>query len=75
MLLMVVQRLLYKGLTKMIFSDTIIEGKKIFLRNLNVNAQNTTLDAWSTASSAYGFYDIPYEIPLGIYKKYYVRYT
>ena len=59
----------------MIFSDTIIEKKKIFLRNLNINSQNDSPDTWSAASSAYGFYQIPYEIPLGLNKYYYTRFT
>ena len=56
----------------MIFSDTIIEGNKIFLRNLNTNTAGGT--DWSTASGSYGFYSVPYEIPLGIGHYFYVRY-
>lgn len=47
----------------------------MFLRNLNVNSQNTGKDVWSTASSSYGFYSIPYEYPLGVNNLYYIRYT
>lgn len=57
----------------MVFSDTIIETDTIFLRNLNKNC--TTVDAWSTASSSYGFYSVPYEHPLGAKQVYYARYT
>jgi len=48
----------------MIFSDTIIEGNKIFLRNLNTNTIGRT--EWTPGSGSYGFYGVPYEIPLGI---------
>lgn len=56
----------------MIFSDTIIEGNKIFLRNLNTNT--TGGEDWSPASGSYGFYSVSYEIPLGIGHYYYVKY-
>ena len=59
----------------MVFSDNIIEKGGIFLRNLNVNNENTAIDVWSTASSSYGFYSVPYEHPLGVNNLYYVRYT
>jgi hypothetical protein len=55
----------------MIFSDTIIEGNRVFLRNLVTNASTE----WSTPSSSYNFYNVPYEINLGIGRKYYVGYT
>jgi len=45
----------------LIFSDDILEKGGIFLRNLNVNSQNTGLNIWSTASSSYGMYSVPYE--------------
>lgn len=47
----------------------------MFLRNLNVNSQNTGKDVWSTANGSYGFYSVPYEYPLGVNNLYYVRYT
>lgn len=54
----------------MIFSDTIIENSRIFLRNL----VKSTSTEWSTPSGNYGFYQANYEIPLGINKNYYVGY-
>ena len=59
----------------MIFSDNILEKGHIFLRNLIVNSQNTQKDVWSFPSSSYAMYSCPYEIPLGLDKKYYVRFT
>ena len=56
----------------MIFSDTIIEGNKFFLRNLNTNEAGST--DWTAGSGSYGFYSVPYEIPLGAQHYYYVRY-
>lgn len=55
----------------MIFSDTIIENKRFFLRNLVINASSS----WSTASSSYGMFRVNYEFPLGLNKIYYVGYT
>lgn len=59
----------------MLFADNIIEKNSLFLRNLNTNSQNTAADVWSTASSAYGFYSIPYEYRLSANHVYYARYT
>lgn len=54
----------------MIFSDTIIESERIFLRNM---VKGTSAD-WSSPSGSYGFYQANYEIPLGINHYYYVGY-
>lgn len=59
----------------MIFSDTIIEENKIFLRNLITSTKDLALDQWSNASSSYPMFSCPYEISLGFNKQYYVRYT
>lgn len=57
----------------MLFSDTIIEKDKFFLRNLIKNAP--AKDVWSTASSSYGMFGIQYEKQLERYSLYYGRYT
>ena len=59
----------------MIYTDNFIEKDGLFLRNLNINQYNVGLDAWSPGSSAYGFYSIPYEYPLGVHHLYYFRAT
>ena len=59
----------------MIYSDNILERNHVVLRNLNTNTNNVTSDTWSPASSSYGFYSIPYEIPLASGHYYYYRYT
>ena len=43
-------------------TDTLVERNSVFLRNLNKNATQDQ-DAW-VAGTGYGFYSIPYEIPL-----------
>ena len=57
----------------MLFADTIIEKEHLFLRNLIKTAP--AKDVWSTASSSYGMFSCPYEIPLEKGLLYYVRYT
>ena len=57
----------------MIFSDTIIEKKKIFLRNLNI--KNIVEDEWSSPNGGYPFYGFTTEIPFGINNLYYGRAT
>lgn len=57
----------------MLYSDDIIERNQIRLKNLNTNALNTATDVWSGALTGYGFYSIPYEVPLGYGRYYYYR--
>lgn len=59
----------------MIYTDDFIEKDGFFLRNLNINQNNVSLDMWSPESGAYGFYSIPYEYPLGVQRYYYLRFT
>ena len=54
-------------------ADKIIEKDAVILRNLNKNG--AALDVWSTASSGYSFYSIPYEVPLTLEHYYYQRFT
>lgn len=62
--------------------DNIIEPSGVYVRNLNVNTQNVAtlsngeyINNWSTASSAYYFYTIPYEKSLMLDHYYYVGFT
>ena len=59
----------------MIYADSIIENNSLFLRNLNINNENTEAGRWSTASSSYGFYGMTYEQPLSPNHIYYGGYT
>ena len=59
----------------MIYADSIIENNSLFLRNLNINNENTEAGRWSTASSSYNFYIIDYEQPLSPFHIYYGGYT
>lgn len=59
----------------MIYSDNIIEKSALWLRNLNANGLNTASDTWSSALTGYGFYNIPFEIPLAVGHVYYSRAT
>jgi len=52
-------------------ADQLIERNSIFLRNINKNATQDK-DVW-VSGTGYGFYSIPYEVPLVLNHKYYLR--
>lgn len=59
----------------MIYADDVIERNHLVLRNLNTNSNNTASDTWSGALTGYGFYSVPYEVPLITGHVYYCRFT
>jgi len=54
-------------------ADFIVEKDKLILRNLNKNG--AALDVWSSGSSSYNFYNVPYETPVVLDHYYYQRFT